>query len=74
MARLEFVKDAGGNITKVAEGMYSKDDVNEEYVKLHHRCDCTGQVGHQKYFNQCNTSQSSLHVLVFMSLQCSLML
>lgn len=49
MARLEFVKDADGNITKVAEGMYSKDDVNEEYVKLHYPCDCTGQVEHQQF-------------------------
>lgn len=70
MARLEFVKDAGGNITKVAEGMYSKDDVNEEYVKLHTPCDCTGQVGHQQSEKiekpvklRCHSAAVLLHVV-----------
>ncbi|KAK3590847.1 hypothetical protein CHS0354_024585 [Potamilus streckersoni] len=41
MARLKFEKDSSGNDTKVALGMFSKDD---EYVDLDKKCDLSGQV------------------------------
>jgi len=41
MARLMFGKDKADNDTRVATGMWSKD---EEYVDLFKHCDCSGQV------------------------------
>ena len=41
IARLEFEKDANGEFTKKAIGMYSKED---EYVAFSEPCDCVGAV------------------------------
>ncbi|XP_014668470.1 PREDICTED: LOW QUALITY PROTEIN: dynein beta chain, ciliary-like [Priapulus caudatus] len=41
MARLKFLEDEDGNLTKTALGMYSKED---EYVDFDRPCECTGQV------------------------------
>ena len=41
MAKLKFEKDSEDNNTKMAIGMYSKED---EYVDMCQPCDCNGQV------------------------------
>ncbi|AWP17229.1 putative dynein heavy chain 9 axonemal [Scophthalmus maximus] len=41
MAKMEFEADGEGNPSKIALGMYSKED---EYVPFNQPCDCTGQV------------------------------
>ena len=41
MSRLEFKKDDAGELTKLAVGMYSKED---EYVPFATDCDCSGPV------------------------------
>ena len=47
MATLEFKKDANGEITKEAVGMYSKEN---EYVPFNEPFMCTGQVRHESVF------------------------
>ena len=41
MAKMQFEEDGEGKPTKIALGMYSKE---EEYVPFNQPCDCTGQV------------------------------
>lgn len=41
MAQLKFKEDDEGNLTKVAIGMFSKEN---EYVDFVEECDCSGQV------------------------------